>query len=139
RSPRIKAKVSRMAWLLAPRKKQSLYSKVMIYKSILGPFLFYGLQVYGIAVRCHLNKIRIRQAKTLRRISRAPWYMRTRDIERDLKVPKLGDKLHTISTEYMEKLNNHPNSLARRFATSEHRTRVRRRLKRHHPQDLPDR
>ncbi|KAH8243541.1 hypothetical protein KR032_008421 [Drosophila birchii] len=78
-----------MSWLLAPRNKLSLGCKVMIYKAILAPSLFYGLQVYGIAAKSNLNKIRILQAKTLRRITGAPWYMRTSDIERDLKVPKI--------------------------------------------------
>ncbi|KAH8251249.1 hypothetical protein KR032_004161 [Drosophila birchii] len=89
-----------MSWLLAPRNKLSLGCKVMIYKAILAPSLFYGLQVYGIAAKSNLNKIRILQAKTLRRITGAPWYMRTSDIERDLKVPKIGDKLQSISTKY---------------------------------------
>ncbi|KAH8235175.1 hypothetical protein KR032_003998 [Drosophila birchii] len=133
-----------MSWLLAPRNKLSLGCKVMIYKAILAPSLFYGLQVYGIAAKSNLNKIRILQAKTLRRITGAPWYMRTSDIERDLKVPKIGDKLQSISTKYMERLNAHPNSLARKLGTAainnaDPQTRVKRRLKRNHPQDLPDR
>nr|P21328.1 RecName: Full=RNA-directed DNA polymerase from mobile element jockey; AltName: Full=Reverse transcriptase [Drosophila melanogaster]AAA28675.1 ORF2, reverse transcriptase (put.); putative [Drosophila melanogaster] len=138
-----RTKVARMSWLIAPRNKLSLGCKVNIYKSILAPCLFYGLQVYGIAAKSHLNKIRILQAKTLRRISGAPWYMRTRDIERDLKVPKLGDKLQNIAQKYMERLNVHPNSLARKLGTAavvnaDPRTRVKRRLKRHHPHDLPN-
>ncbi|XP_044572650.1 uncharacterized protein LOC6499571 isoform X1 [Drosophila ananassae] len=139
-----KNKVARMAWLLAPRNKLTLGCKVQIYKSILAPSLFYGLQVYGIAAKTHLNKIRVLQAKTLRRISGAPWFIRTRDIERDLNVPKIGDKLQKLSQKYMQRLNDHPNSLANRLGTAainnaDPRTRVRRRLKRFHPQDLPDR
>jgi len=90
-----------MAWLLAPRNKLALDCKVQIYKSILAPSLFYGLQVYGIAAKTNLNKIRVLQAKTLRSISWAPWYMRTRDIERDLNVPKLGSKLQELSQKHM--------------------------------------
>jgi len=133
--------VDRVAWLLAQRNKLALGE---IFKSILAPNLFYGLQVYGIAARTNLNKIRALQAKTLRRISGAPWIMRTRDIERDLNVPKLGDKLQELARKYMEKLNELPNSLARKLGTAainsaEPNNRIKRRLKRHHPQDLPDR
>jgi len=59
-----RTKVARMAWLLAPRNKLALGCKVQIYKSILAPSLFYGLQVYGIAAKTNLNKIRVLQAKT---------------------------------------------------------------------------
>jgi len=45
---------------------------VNIYKSTLSPSLFYGLQVYGVAAK-NLNKIRVVQEKTLRRVSGAPW------------------------------------------------------------------
>lgn len=37
--------------------------------------------------------------------------MRTKDIERDLKVPKLADKLKTIAEKHIEQVNAHPNSL----------------------------
>jgi len=70
--------------------------------------------------------------------------MRTRDIERDLNVPKLGDKLQELCWKYMERLNEHPNSLARKLGTAainsaEPSNRVKRRLKRHYLQDLTDR
>jgi len=45
---------------------------VNIYKSTLAPSLFSGLQVYGVAAK-NLNKIRVVQEKTLRRVSGAPW------------------------------------------------------------------
>jgi len=128
-----------MAWLFAPRNKLALCCKVQIYKFIQAPSLLYGLQVYGIAAKTNLNKIRVLQAKSLQRICGAPWFTRTRDMKRDLNVPKLGDKLHELSQKYMERLNEHPNSLTRKLGTSEPSNRVKRRLKRHHPPDLTDR
>jgi hypothetical protein len=138
-----KKKVSQMSWLIAASNKLSLSNKIRIYKSILAPGLFYAIQVYGIAAKTHLNKIRVLQAKTLRKITGAPWYMRTRDIERDLKVPKIGDKILVIAKKYNERLQSHPNTLAKRlsmaaesYASQRNRKR---RLKRHHPQDLVER
>nr|P21329.1 RecName: Full=RNA-directed DNA polymerase from mobile element jockey; AltName: Full=Reverse transcriptase [Drosophila funebris]AAA28649.1 ORF2; putative [Drosophila funebris] len=139
-----RTRITKMNWLLAARNKLSLDNKVKIYKCIVAPGLFYAIQVYGIAARTHLNKIRVLQAKMLRKISGAPWYMRTRDIECDLKVPKIGDKIREVAKKYHERLDSHPNSLARRLGVAAQRSasprsRVRRRLKRHHPQDLLDR
>jgi len=61
-----------MSWLIKTLNKLSLDCKVNIYKSTLAPSLFYGLQVYGVAAK-NLNKIRVVQEKTLRRVSGAPW------------------------------------------------------------------
>jgi len=51
----VMAKARKMAWLLAPRNKLSLYSNVTIYKSILSPIWKYALQIYGIAAKTNLN------------------------------------------------------------------------------------
>jgi len=131
----VMAKARKMAWLLAPRNKLSLYSKVTIYKSILSPIWKYALQIYGIAAKTNLNKIRVAQSKILRRICNAPWYMRNRDIERDLKVPKVGDVMQLQASNYVQRLGGHPNALARRLTTKPRK----RRLKRCHPLDLPTR
>jgi len=128
-------KAARMAWLLSPRNKLSLSNKVAIYKTILSPIWKYGLQVYGITAKTHLNKIRVAQSKILRKTCNAPWYMRTRDIERDLGVPKVGDVVQLQAEKYKDRLASHPNALARRLT----RYKGKRRLKRHHPQDLPTR
>jgi len=128
-----RAKLNRMSWLPSAKNKLSLENKVKIYTRILAPSLFYAIQVYGNTAKTHLNKIRVLQAKTLRMISRSPWYIRTRNIERDLKVPKIGDRMQAIAQKYTERLGAHPNCLARRLNTACHSRRVRRRLKRHHP------
>ncbi|XP_070066455.1 RNA-directed DNA polymerase from mobile element jockey isoform X5 [Drosophila virilis] len=131
----IKSKIRRMSWLLNSKNKLSLRNKVLIYKVILAPVWRYGLQVYGIAAKTHLNKIRIIQAKTLRKITGAEWYIRTRDIAKDLKVPMVGDIVNRQAASYSTKLHNHPNILARSLL----RRRRRRRLKRTYPTDLIDR
>jgi len=64
------SKAASMSWLLCPRNKLSLSNKVRIYKSI-----------------------RVAQSRS---IFNAPWFIRTIDIERDLKVPKIGDLCRTL-------------------------------------------
>jgi len=127
------SKAASMSWLLSSRKKLSLSHKVRIYKSILSPIWKYALQVYGIASKTNLNKIRVAQSKIIRSMCNAPWYMRTRDIERDLKIPKIGDVCRTHAENYFRRLGSHPNSLAKRLIWRP----TRRRLKRNHPHDLP--
>jgi len=82
------------------------------------------------------------RAAELRKITGAPCYMRTRDIELDLNVTKIGDTIQEIAEKYNDRLESHPNPirLARRLsiAAQSHRTSTRRRLKRHHPQHLTD-
>jgi len=61
--------------------------------------------------------------------------MRTWDIESDLKVPKLGEKLQNIAKKIYGTTQYLPKQSA---VNADPRTKVKRRLKRH-PNDLPDR
>lgn len=101
-----------------------------IYKAILSPIWRYALQIYGMTAKANLNKIRVAQAKILRQIRNAVWYIRTRDIEKDLKVPKVGDVMQKVV-----RLDGHPNPLAKRLNKA---ARIRR-LKKCYSQDLPAR
>lgn len=136
----LKNRIKRIRWLLS-NKWLSLDNKVKLYKTCITPSWRYGLQVYGITAKTHLGKIRILQAKTLRLISAAPWYVRTANIENDLRVPKIGDVLQKQTTQYIQRLENHKNPLARRLLNVRNiRGRpMRRRLKRNHPIDLATR
>jgi len=128
-------KAKKMEWLLSPQNKLTLHNKVTIYKAILSPIWKYALQIYGTAAKSNLNKIRVAQAKILRKISGVPWYIRNRDIEKNLKVPMVGDVLQNLATSYAHRLCEHPNTLARQLTARPRK----RRLKRCHPIDLPKR
>jgi len=83
-----------MAWLLNARNTLSLKNKTLIYKIILAPIWRYGIQVYGIAAKSNLNKIRVVQSQILRRITGAAWYIRNSDIDKELQVPRIGDVIN---------------------------------------------
>lgn len=103
-----------MEWLLLPQNKLTLHNKVTIYKSIISPIWKYALQIYGTAAKSSLYKIRVAQAKILRKISGVPWYIRNRDIEKSLKVPMVGDVLQNLATSYAHRLCEHwPDNLQR--------------------------
>lgn len=89
-----------------------MHNKTTIYKAIRSPIWRYGIKVYGVAAKTNLNIIRVDQSKILRRMCNAPWYMRNRDIERDVGVPMIGDVLQQQAENYRQKLCSYPNVLS---------------------------
>ena len=81
----------------------------------------------------HIDKIEIIQAKILRTIVSAPWYVRNEDIRRDLEIPRVKEAINSNAKRYKARIATHPNRLtAETFKT----INMDRRLKRKHPADL---
>ena len=59
----------------------------------------------------HINKIKIMQAKILRTIVNAPWYVRNDDIRRDLEIPTVKEEISRYSEKYKSRIATHPNRL----------------------------
>ena len=81
----------------------------------------------------HVNKMDIIQAKILRTIVNAPWYVRNDDIRRDLGIPKVREEISRYSEKYKSRIATHPNRLA---AETFKTINMDRRIKRKHPTDL---
>ena len=81
----------------------------------------------------HINKIEIMQAKILRTIVNAPWYVRNDDIRRDLGIPTVKEEISRYSEKYKSRIATHTNRLA---AETYKTINMDRRLKRKHPADL---
>lgn len=75
-----------MHWLLGRKSQLSINNKVLLYNQVLKPIWTYGLQLWGCAKKSNTNIIQKCQNKILREIVDAPWYVRNRDIHRDLGV-----------------------------------------------------
>ena len=75
----------------------------------------------------------ITQAKILRTIVNAPWYVRNDDIRRDLGIPTVKEEISRYSEKYKSRIGTHPNRLA---AETFNTINIDRRLKRKHPADL---
>ncbi|KAH8232120.1 hypothetical protein KR032_005822, partial [Drosophila birchii] len=125
----------RLNWLTCPKSKLSLSCKTRLYQSLLAPIWYYGKAINGTVARTHLKKIQVFQAKFLRRITGAQWYLRNADIRKELKVPAIGDYVNTLAARHRTTLWSHPNALDRRMG----RTSTRRRLKRVIIRELPTR
>lgn len=59
---------------------------------------------YGFKVRMNLNKVSVAQAKLLQRNCVASWYMRHKDFERELQIPRIGDDLNSHALKYAKPL-----------------------------------
>ena len=86
-----------MHWLTSRKSKLSIENKLKIYKTIIKPIWTYGIPLWGTATMSHINKIEIIQAKILRTIVNAPWYVRNDEIRRDLGIPTVKEEISRYS------------------------------------------
>ena len=122
-----------MPWLTSRKSKLSIENNLKIYKTIIKPIWTYGIPPWGIATMSHINKIETIQAKILRTIVNAPWYIRNEDIRRDLGIPTVKEEISRYSEKYKSRIATLPNRLA---AETYKIINMDRRLKRKHPADL---
>ena len=122
-----------MHWLTSRKSKLSVENKLKIYKTIIKPIWTYGIPLWWTAAMRHINKIEVIQAKILRTIINGPWYVRNKDIRRDLGIPTVKEEISRYSEKYKSRIATHPNRLA---AETYKTINMDRRLKRKHPADL---
>src|ERR1044071_3715300 len=99
-------------WLLGRNSKLSIHNKILIYNQILKPVWLYGFQLWGYAKVSNIQIIQRFQNKVLRNVVNAPWYVRNRDIHRDLQIPRVTDEIQKMSVRHMDRLQHHPNAEA---------------------------
>ena len=75
------------------KSKLSIMNKLNIYKTIIKPIWTYGVPLWGTAAMSHINKIETEQAKILKTIVNAPWYVRNEDLRKDLKIPTVKEEI----------------------------------------------
>ena len=81
----------------------------------------------------NINKIEAIQAKILRTIVNAPWYVRNEDVRRDLGMRTVREAISSYAERYKARRGTHPNQLA---AETINTLNMERRLKRKHPANL---
>ena len=79
----------------------------------------------------HINKIETEQAKILRTIVNAPWYVRNEDLHKNLKIPTVKEEIATYAKKYKKRLVTRRNQLV----AETNKTIIEGRLKKH-PADL---
>lgn len=129
-------KLKTMYWLIGRRSPLSLANKVLLYKVTLKPIWNYGIQLWGSASASNIEILERFQAKTLRIMVNAPWFVTNAIIRRDLQISTVKEEARKCSAKYSEKLAVHPNRLVRRLVNESNDTR---RLKRFKPSDIVSR
>jgi exonuclease III len=129
-------KLTTLNWLLGRNSKLSLDNKLLVYKTILKPIWTYGIQLWGTCSQSNIEILERYQSKVLRMITNAPWYVPNDVIRNDLGMTTIKEEIKQLSFKYSNRLNKHPNALARDLMSQPIRNR---RLKRFAPNDLLDR
>lgn len=122
----LKLKSAKMQWLLGHKSHLSLENKVLLYKVILKPIWTYGIQLWGSTCASNVELIQRYQSKTLRRLCKAPWYVKNEIIHRDLGIKYVNEVIRAFSSKYLQKLLHHPNKLATDILHDSKYTRLRR-------------
>jgi hypothetical protein len=125
--------LAKMNWLLGRRSHLSLTNKLLLYKMILKPIWTYGIQLWGTASTSNIEILERFQAKALRMMVDAPWYVPNTLIRRDLNISTVKEEISRYSSHYGARLRTHPNPLIVTLLGLPDDRRLQRRL----PNDLP--
>lgn len=133
KSTQIQLKFNELQWLIGQHSQLSTYNKLLIYKQVIKPIWTYGIPLWGCTKRKHIEKIQKLQNKILRSMVNAPWFVRNKDLHRDLKINTVYDEVVLQAQKHASKLQSHENrDLNRIFDTPS----IDRRLQRILPMDL---
>lgn len=135
KSKQLRTKYSKMYWLMGSASQLSLENKLLLYKVILKPIWTYGIELWGTTSNSNIDILERFQSRILRQIVNAPWFVKNSVIAYDLNIKSVREIVTSSSKRYLERLELHPNQLARNLPMF----RDQRRLKRHKPMDLPRR
>src|ERR1044071_187813 len=120
-------------WLLGRKSKFSIRNKILICNQILKPVWLYGCKLWGCAKVSNIQIIQRFQNKVLRNIVNAPWYVRNKDIHRDLQIPMVTDEIQKVAVWHLDRLQHHTNAEALHLLDNQQLVR---RLKRTKPFEL---
>lgn len=123
----------KLYWLIGRKSQLTLNSKLLVYKTVLKPIWTYDIQLWGTASHSNIEIIQRFQNKMLRIVTNAPWFVTNEQLHHDLEVNTVKQEVMKQTNIYKERIENHPNILAKTLMRV---PRTGRRLKRKVPQDL---
>jgi hypothetical protein len=126
-------KLRKLYWIIGRKSHLSLQNKLLVYKAILKPIWTYGVQLWGSASNPNIETLERFQSKVLRIITDAPRCVANAVIKRNLKVLSVREAVRTYSVTHRQRLDGHPNRVAKSLLQGTHYNR---RLKRYCPADL---
>lgn len=100
----------KLYWLLGRTSELSTENKIMIYKQVLKPVWTYGVQLWGCTKVSNTKRIQTFQNKVIRGIVNAPWYIRNKDLHRDLQINLVADEIRKYASNHYQRLQIHENA-----------------------------
>jgi hypothetical protein len=120
-------KTRELIWLIGKLSPLSLTNKILIYKMAIKPIRTYGLALWGCTAASNLAIIHRYQAKILRQITNAPWYVTNHTLHKDLCIPTVRTVFQELTVAHHNTLKSHPNPLLEKILTPPPSIRFRRR------------
>jgi len=124
--------------LLRPllRSKLNLKLKILIYKMLIFPLWYYGIQIWGNAAQSNIQKIQSFQSICLRTITKSPWYVSNKTLHSDLRINYVKQVTKTAYQKLHKKFSSHRNPNISYLASQHIPDNPPRRLKRKWVRDL---
>ena len=101
----------KLSSLIRFRSQKTLPNALTIFKAVLRPYLSYGFPVWANCSPSNRKALNALQAVTLRMITGAPYFIKTRFIEQDLQIPAISTYLEAQAEKFYSSLPLHPNPI----------------------------
>ncbi|GBN27838.1 hypothetical protein AVEN_222633-1 [Araneus ventricosus] len=95
---------------MGKNSKLSLRNKLLLYKTLMRPIMSYASPIWGAAAKSHINKLEAAQNKIARQIIQVPWYVRNKQIQKELKLNPLLDHFRKLATKFFNTVDNSTNA-----------------------------
>ncbi|KAJ8925190.1 hypothetical protein NQ315_001376 [Exocentrus adspersus] len=99
--------------LLCGDSRLNLRNKLLLIKSVIQPQLTYASTAWGHACNTHLRRIQAVENIALRTATSAPWFVRNRDLYRDLEWTPVQEVIKVKAAKVYAKATDHENPLLR--------------------------
>lgn len=96
---------------LLTSEELNLRTKLLIYTQIIRPAITYGAPSFSYISTHRLKSLSAIQNKILRRITKAPWYVKNKHIHHDLNMPTLLQYMNQVKQSFFESCENNQNHL----------------------------
>ncbi|KAJ8919433.1 hypothetical protein NQ315_016531 [Exocentrus adspersus] len=99
--------------LLCGDSRLNLRNKLLLIKSVIQPQLTYASTAWGHACNTYLKRIQAVENIALRTATSAPWFVRNRDLYRDLEWTSVQEVIKVKAAKVYAKATDHENPLLR--------------------------
>jgi hypothetical protein len=90
--------------LVNRRSGLSIRNGVLLYKQLIRPMMDYAYPIWECSALSYVEQLQALQSKCLRIASVAPWYISSRQIHEDLRVPFFEEHTRALTESYDSKL-----------------------------------